>query len=90
MVMVGQGRLPCGCAGGHAVRRIAIVGARRRSLLAIAPGREVRWSFENLVGAQIVGRTFSMPARAGRPIANKIRTKIISQVTRAQSERFLA
>jgi hypothetical protein len=86
MVMVGQGRLPCGCAEGHAVRRIAIVGARRRSLLAIAPGREVRRSFENPFGAQIVGRTFSMPARAGRPIANKIRTKIISQVTRACTE----
>jgi hypothetical protein len=54
MVMVGQGRLLCGCAGGHAVRRIAIVGARRRSFLAIAPGREVRWSFENPLGLKLL------------------------------------
>jgi hypothetical protein len=49
-------------------------GARRRNILAIAPGPEVRWFFENPPGLKLSDGPFPKPARVGRPIANKIRT----------------
>ena len=47
--------------------------ARRRNILAIAPGREVRWLFRGSARTKLSDEPFSKPARGGCPIANKIR-----------------
>jgi hypothetical protein len=49
-------------------------GAHCRNVLAIASGREMRRFFENPPGLNLSDGSFSKPARAGHPRADKIRT----------------